>query len=942
MAKHVIIEAYTFTPATKTIVVTGKQIRREQLLLITNTTTGTVVYNFSDPSLGAASYSTAVNTSTGLETTTIVLTYNTGAMNASDKMSILVEESYYEFYPNEVMRDPVDKLRVSNPESLIDADFEYSTQPTKWDTVNLLNNRPSAFYNVINPVTGITNITSSGNRITVALSLTAGLAVGQPIFLQGSLDEANADGWWIIDAIVTNTNFSFVVTTSPAASLFDATKSYIWAGAFFSNAAISTASITTSGNTEIIVATTNAHGLRKGDYVYVTGTTGVTGGPVNGTYEINTTPATHIFTYTTGSAASGTITLAAGATGTLYPRSAGFVEHRPFDGGVQFSNVTTAHGYQLIRQTRRNFRYQAGKGIQFSTGTTLKPPLSVESVTSSGTTVTVITKFAHGLNTGAQVRVQGIDQAAYNGTFTVSAIINNTQFQYIAGSIPSKTPADGFPITITPAQWYGSSNRVGMFDNQNGFYLEFDGQNINCVRRTSTDYLSGTAAVTVGSPTITGTNTIWSEQLKPGDYIVIRGMSYLVQTILSDTSMTIYPEYRGAVSAVRCVVSKTINTIYPQSTWNIDKCDGTGASGYTIDTTKMQMIYADYTWYGAGAIRFGFKNNRGEVIYCHRIPNNNLNTKAYFRSGNLPARYETNTIPPYTYITATVANNVTTGGSIFCNSLAGFPPSGTVVLRQPKDIGGGIEYISYSAITGAGNVLTVASRTVAGGNVAPQNFTFSQTAPTHVELYSPQVSSTISHWGTSVIMDGQFDDDKSYVFNVGMLQNQVAANLALNTRYPLISLRIAPTVDNGLTGLLGAREIVNRLQLTLRSMDAFTTGSSFRIELILNGNPTGGTFIPVGGSSLAQYALHTGGQTISGGESIYSFFTNIGNATSQDIQLVRDIGNSILAGGVSNAVPTGSTGLYPDGPDVITLTATPVTSSVNTINARISWTETQA
>ena len=50
MAKHVILESYIFTPSTRTVVITGKNIRKEQLLLITNTSTGTVIYNFSDPS----------------------------------------------------------------------------------------------------------------------------------------------------------------------------------------------------------------------------------------------------------------------------------------------------------------------------------------------------------------------------------------------------------------------------------------------------------------------------------------------------------------------------------------------------------------------------------------------------------------------------------------------------------------------------------------------------------------------------------------------------------------------------------------------------------------------------------------------------------------------------------------------------------------------------
>lgn len=48
--------------------------------------------------------------------------------------------------PSETLQDPVGKLRVSTPQALIDTDFEYSTQSTKWESLNLLSNRPSAFY----------------------------------------------------------------------------------------------------------------------------------------------------------------------------------------------------------------------------------------------------------------------------------------------------------------------------------------------------------------------------------------------------------------------------------------------------------------------------------------------------------------------------------------------------------------------------------------------------------------------------------------------------------------------------------------------------------------------------------------------------------------------------------------------------------------------------
>ena len=41
--------------------------------------------------------------------------------------------------------DPVEKLRMSTPQSLIDTDFEYGPQPTKWETIALQQSRPSTF-----------------------------------------------------------------------------------------------------------------------------------------------------------------------------------------------------------------------------------------------------------------------------------------------------------------------------------------------------------------------------------------------------------------------------------------------------------------------------------------------------------------------------------------------------------------------------------------------------------------------------------------------------------------------------------------------------------------------------------------------------------------------------------------------------------------------------
>lgn len=940
MAKHVILEAYSFNNATRTVTITGKNIRREQLLLITDVTANTVIYNFSDPSLGFTSYTNTVDPTTGQESTIIVLAYNTTALSSTDRLAIMTEETYQEILPAEVMRDPVDKMRVSTPQALIDTDFEYGTQPTKWEGLNLLNNRPSAFMDVTAPLANLTNITASGKVVTV--TTTTPPTAGTPIFLIGTLDNANADGWWIVETVSVGVSFTFTTINTPASALYDANKSYLYAGTFYTGSAIpaGTGAIVLSGAVAT-VTTTGDHGLRVGDNIYITGTSGATG-TLNSTWVVATTPTNTTFTF--ACTATGTITAVANAS--IYPRSTGFIQHRAFDGGVQFSNLAPYHGYQVIRQTRRQFRYQSGKGIQFSTGSIMKPTLNVDGLTSSGTTVTVTTKFAHGLLPGAQIIVSGCNETAYNGTFVVTAAATPLTLTYTALSTPAATPATGNPV-VSPYSWYGSANRIGMFDNQNGFYFEFDGQTLYAVKRSSTLQISGVVAGTVGSQSITGTNTKFSQQLKPGDDIVIRGMSYKVQQITSDTQMYIYPEYRGTTSIVNTVVSKTVNTRYPQSSWNIDKMDGTGASLMTLDLTKMQMFYADYTWYGAGAIRFGFKDNRGQVVYCHRIPNNNVNTEAYMRSGNMVARYETNTLPYYTYLTATLSNSATTGATISVGDTTGWPSSGTVVLTSAAATGALVEYITYSAKTATS--LTIAARAQTGGQASAQTFTATGisvgsaggTAPIRAELYSPQAASTISHWGSSVIMDGRYDDDKSLVFNAGSLT--ALTNLAQNVRQPILSIRIAPSVDNGNTGLIGSREILNRMQLTLRQMDVYTSGTAFKIEIFLNGRLSGGTFASQGGSSLAQVAYHTAGQTIAGGEAIFGFFTSNAGAVTQDLSIVRDIGNSILGGGNSLNVPTTPANLYPDGPDIITVCCTNITSTAtNTINSRLSWTEAQA
>jgi hypothetical protein len=64
-------------------------------------------------------------------------------MSASDKLAVYVEVNYPAQRP--FATDAVERLRVANPTSLIDADFEYGLQNTKWQSLFVNYDKPSIF-----------------------------------------------------------------------------------------------------------------------------------------------------------------------------------------------------------------------------------------------------------------------------------------------------------------------------------------------------------------------------------------------------------------------------------------------------------------------------------------------------------------------------------------------------------------------------------------------------------------------------------------------------------------------------------------------------------------------------------------------------------------------------------------------------------------------------
>jgi hypothetical protein len=105
----------------------------------------------------------------------------------------------------------------------------------------------------------------------------------------------------------------------------------------------------------------------------------------------------------------------------------------------------------------------------------------------------------------------------------------------------------------------------------------------------------------------------------------------------------IYLEVAGigstSVGFVERSLSTGTETRVPQTEWNIDKLDGTGVSGITLDISKAQIFWMDIEWLGLGTVRVGFVID-GKFVHAHSFHHANLIQSTYMTTASLPLRYE--------------------------------------------------------------------------------------------------------------------------------------------------------------------------------------------------------------------------------------------------------------------------------------------------------------
>jgi hypothetical protein len=74
-----------------------------------------------------------------------------------------------------------------------------------------------------------------------------------------------------------------------------------------------------------------------------------------------------------------------------------------------------------------------------------------------------------------------------------------------------------------------------------------------------------------------------------------------------------------------------------QADWNLDKLNGNGPSGITLDITKTQILVIDFQALYVGRARLGFDIG-GMVVYAHEFNHANLDAFPYIQYATLPVR----------------------------------------------------------------------------------------------------------------------------------------------------------------------------------------------------------------------------------------------------------------------------------------------------------------
>ena len=312
---------------------------------------------------------------------------------------------------------------------------------------------------------------------------------------------------------------------------------------------------------------------------------------------------------------------------------------------------TSAGGYGVIR-SKRVLRYRPGQAAviriaaKFTTPVALSQQMVGGVVVEGGLYVGYNgTQFGVMRQTGGKITIYRLTiSAGATGTESVTITLNDATFTFNLGSGTAAANA-----TTVAAQSY-----TGWEAYQNGSTVTF-------------------LSTTVG----------------------VKGGAY------SFTNNTGGGTAAASFAAVQAGVAHTETWTYT-SAWNIDRMDGSGPSGQTLDPTKGNVYEISYQWLGFGAIEFKVENAQtGEFQPVHKIRYANANSVPSLANPTLKIGYVAYSLGSTT--------NLTVQGA----SAAGFLIGPTTPLKPSRSVS--------NTKTGVGtsftNIVSIRVRPELNGNV---------------------------------------------------------------------------------------------------------------------------------------------------------------------------------------------------------------------------------
>jgi hypothetical protein len=654
----------------------------KDLLLITNSSRNIIMYNFADDSLAAeVTYSEEYDSSFpgalygADKITTITFDIDTSAMMVTDNIQIFVESKEQIVRMNSSATDAMERQKVGIPQSMLDADFEYGLQPTKWQAIALMRNYPSIYeipgsdIPVTNVVTDASSATGGvgASLITVTTSAAHGLAVNDPITIKALSNSvqgfSRAEGSFLVAAVGSLVQISFYAKSKVGTTngeVLASSYTQLRKGGFYTGASVGSPSFAVASGGSSGTITTNLVTPSGSTVIGFTSGGPQIGAPLSGT-GVNTGTQITAVAGSGGTAASTTLSANAAI-------------------GATTIDVTSTTGI--------------GPGLVFDRG--------------DGQAVTVTDV------TGSTVTLSGALTAAIRGTTeTYTGLTQSATSGSGSGAQFSISRSPGYGVTVTtPGSGYQANDTVtilgtgmdGAAPANNATVTVGTASPLNVaatlgpVSAGGSGYISSTGVVTTSGGS--GTGLTINTTVSSGNVIAVAinagGSGYTANEVI-----TIGPT--GRVNTVNNIVAGTGYT-----TANGLATTGAG-SGLTVD------IVDD----GAGGILSVNVNNSGSGYSFG-------NTVTVVQGGAAGGTFDVATL--HTQAQTTVAT-VTLGGAIQSATVAGTAVTtptknfiSAITISEPTtaEIASGNTGLTFSAISTIGVTFATAHGFVPGNTITVQ------------------------------------------------------------------------------------------------------------------------------------------------------------------------------------------------------------------------------